>query len=489
VASKWRNWVVDRFAWEPIRQHALDRRVAKGSWYFGDGATLLLLLGVLVVTGMVMVLTYSPNPDAAYQSVEYITREQTLGWFVRGLHYWTAGFMVIMLFFHLFRQILLGGYKSPRQGTWLIGVLLFFCVLAMAYTGYLLRWDERAIYGIKVGLHMLNRVPWIGEGIVVFIQGGPELGARTLTRIYAIHVMLVPLMLFLLVGYHLYLVIYHGVTSKSERERPVHSAEEQRQLYKADAHSTSRGETFYPETAARSGVMAIVVFGLAVALTLIRGPQDLQPEANLVERSYPYEEWWFWWYSSLIALLPKYIAPWFVVVFPILVFLFLVLLPALDRGPYRGIRNRPVAAICVAACVIGLLYLTDLRRKSSWTGWPQANPPKIPERVILTDQVEEGRLLFAAYGCNTCHPIAGYGPNVGTDFAIRRGAWSRAELRAYILHPPRGVPMPSYAGRLHGADLERVVEFVHAAQTFPRERRARDPGESGLPGDKPGGSD
>jgi ubiquinol-cytochrome c reductase cytochrome b subunit len=468
--SKWRDWLADRFAWGPIRQQALDRRVASGSWYYGDGATLLVLLGVQVVTGVTMVLTYSPHPDAAYQSVQYITEEQTLGWLVRGMHYWAAGLMVVMLFFHLFRQILVGGYKAPRQGTWLVGVGLFFAVLGMAYTGYLLRWDERAVTGIQVGLHMLYRVPWIGEAIVLFLQGGPELGAQTLTRIYAIHVMLIPLTLLFLLGYHLYLVMYHGVTSKTERERPVYSAEEQRKIYKEDAESTERGEVFYPDTAAKSGAMAMVVFGLAVLLALFAGPPQLQPEANLTERAFPAEEWWFWWYSSLIALLPPVIAPWFVVVFPIAVFLFLVLLPAIDRGPHRGIRNRPIAVLSVAACVVLLLYLTDLRRKSPWTGWPQPAPPKVPERVILTDEVERGRILFADYGCNTCHPVAGQGPRVGPDFAVRRGEWSRAEIRAYILHPPAGVPMPSYAGRLYGEDLERVVEFVHAAQTFPRER-------------------
>lgn len=477
MGSKWREWVADRFAWRPIRKNALDRRVAKGAWYYGDGATLMLLLGVLVATGLVMVLTYSPTPEAAHESIRHITNRQTLGWFVRGLHYWCAGLMVVMLFFHLFREILVGGYKAPRQGTWLIGVFLFFAVLAMAYTGYLLRWDERAVYGIKVGLHMFQRVPVIGDGLVRFVQGGAELGPQTLTRIYAVHVMLVPLTLLLLLGYHLYLVMYHGITSPTERERPVQSAEEQKKIYKADANSEERGETFYPQTAAKSGLMAVIVFGIAVALTWSIGPQRIATEANLVQDSFPSEEWWFWWYSALIALLPRTVAPAFVVVFPIAVFLFLLFLPALDRSPRRGIRNRPVAAICVALCVLGLLYLTDLRRKSPWTGWPQPEPPLVPERVELTDDVEQGRILFAVHGCNTCHPIAGYGPRVGTDFAVRRGAWSRAEIRAYILNPPAGVPMPSYAGRLYGEELDRVVEFVHTAQTFPRERRARDEGQ------------
>jgi ubiquinol-cytochrome c reductase cytochrome b subunit len=473
VFSKLKNWVVDRAGWQPIRENVFDRRVAKGAWYFGDGATLMLLLGVLVTTGMFMGLTYSPSPDTAYESVRHITERQMLGWFVRGLHYWSAGLMVVMLFFHLFRQILLGGYKAPREGTWLVGVLLFFLVLVMSFTGYVLRWDERGVYALRIPLHMFSYVPWIGDTLVVLVQGGDEIGARSLTRIYAVHVLIVPLLLFLLVGYHLFLVMFHGTTSPTERQRPVGSADEQRAVYKADKESEERGEMFHPDTSAKSMTMALIVFGAVLALTLIAGPAELYPEANFIERSFPIEEWWWWWYSSMSALLPPAIAPAVYVLFPIVVFLILVLLPFVDRGPARGIRNRPIAAIIVALCVIGLLALSDLRRRSPWTGWPQADLPSIPENFELTERVERGRILFAQYGCNTCHPISGHGPRVGPDFSQHRGIWSRAEIRSYILRPPPEIPMPSYAGRLMGEDLELVIEFVHTAQTFPRDQRAR----------------
>jgi ubiquinol-cytochrome c reductase cytochrome b subunit len=473
VFAKLKEWLVDRSGWQPVRQHVLDRRVAKGAWYFGDGATLLLLLGVLVLTGMFMALTYSPSPDGAYESVRHITEQQTLGWFVRAMHYWSAGLMVVMLFFHLFRQILVGGYKAPREGTWLIGVLLFFGVLVMSFTGYVLRWDERGVYALRIPLHMFHYVPWIGDSLVILVQGGDEIGARSLTRVYAVHVLIVPLLLFLLVGYHLFLVMYHGTTSPTERRQPVGTADEQRAVYKADKESDERGEVFHPETSAKSMAMAMVVFGIVLALTLLVGPARLYPEANLVERSFPIEEWWWWWYSAMSALLPPAIAPAVYVLFPILLFCLLVLLPFVDRGPSRGIRNRPVAATLVALSVIGLLVLSDLRRRSPWTGWPQAEAPSIPENFELTERVEQGRILFAQYGCNTCHPIAGHGPRVGPDLGQHRGVWSRAEIRSYILRPPPDIPMPSYEGRLTGEELERVVEFVHAAQTFPRDQRAR----------------
>jgi ubiquinol-cytochrome c reductase cytochrome b subunit len=219
--------------------------------------------------------------------------------------------------------------------------------------------------------------------------------------------------------------------------------------------------------------MALLVFAVAVVLTLVVGPAELYREANFVETTMPAEEWWWWWYSAVSALLPPAVAPIFYAVFPVALLLLLLLLPFLDRGPGRGVRHRPVAAVLVAFAVIAMLALSDLRRRSPWTGWPQAEPPPIPEGIQLTGQVEQGRQLFARYGCTSCHPIAGYGPRVGTDFGQIRGIWSRTEIRNYILQPPAGVPMPSYRGRLTSEELERVIEFVHTAQTFPRGQRVR----------------
>ena len=466
-----RQWASDRFGLNVARQYLLERRVAKGAWYFGDGATLIFLFGVLVATGVVMSLTYSPSTEEAYESVRHITERQALGWFVRGLHYWSAGMMVVMVFFHLFRQILVGGYKAPREGTWLVGVFLFFSVLVMSFTGYILRWDERGIHALRVALHMFYHVPLIGERLVVFVQGGPEMGSASLTRVYAVHVVLVPLAMLLLVGYHMYLVMLHGVTSPTERRRPVATAEEQRRIYKEDAASEDRGEVFHPYTTTKSGAMAMTVFLAVVLLTLFVGPAPLMPEANLVERTSPAEEWWYWWYSGLIALLPAAIAPAFIVLFPIVVFVVLVALPFLDRTPFRGIGNRPVWVVVVVLLVLALLYLSDLRRRSPWTGWPDEAPPPVPAGVVLSEEAEAGRHLFVRHGCNTCHAVAGAGREVAVDLAAVRHRMSRDELQRYILHPPDDVAMPSYEGHVSDEDLAALVAFVLVAQTFPWEGR------------------
>lgn len=484
------DWLKHRFAWGPFKKAFLDRRVPKTPWYYGDGATLMLLLGMLVLTGAALSLTYSPTPDTAYQSVEYITAKQALGWFVRGLHYWCAGLMVVMLFFHLFRLILVASYKAPREGTWLIGVVLLFLVLAMSFTGYTLRWDERAVHGIKVPLMMVGRVPVVGESLVLLIQGGPELGAKTLTRLYAVHVVVIPMLLLLpLVGLHLYLVTVRGVTSPAERAVPVKTAAEQEKLYHAQADDPEEGEKFHPYTSGKSTAMALVVFALAVGLTVIVGPAKLMPEGSLTETSKPAEEWWLWWVSGLIALLPPAVVPYFYVLFPVLTFLALCALPFVDRSPYRGMRHRPGWVAFVVVCVLAILFLSDYRRRSPFTAWPDPHPPPLPAGVkvatdpdaaradlVISEEANRGRVLFARHGCTSCHPVAGHpATRVGPDIAEldKPRPRSKDDIRRVVLHGfyRDGVmTMPGYEGRLSADALERIVEFCHVAQTFPRER-------------------
>lgn len=462
----WREWIADRFGLYPIRENTLDRRVVKTPWYHGDGATLFLLLIVLVVTGAFMTLTYSPSPDAAYASVQYISEEQPMGQFIRGLHYWSAGLFVVMTFVHVFRHILLGGYKFPREGTWLIGVAILLATFIMAFVGYLLRWDERAVNAIAVVTHMFSRVPLIGEELVLLVQGGESIGASTLLRLYAVHVIFVPLLLLGFVGYHLYLVILHSVITSTEQEQPVYSAEEQRRVYEEEAESVETGEPFYPYTVAESGLMAMAVFLVAVGLAVFYGPPELFPEANLTEPSRPRAEWWYWWYDALIAVVPHVLAPILVVVFPLLLFAVLVLLPFLDRGPDHGIRQRPLVAVVVGLCVIALVTLSVLRWQAPWEGRPQAGPPPVPAGVELTEQTESGRQLFAQYGCNSCHAVDGVGPKIAPDLAGGDRRLTQDEIRELILDPG-DIPMPSYEGRLTEEELEQIVAFVFVLQAAP----------------------
>lgn len=467
MASRLWHWVVDRFGFGPIWDKLLDRQVPKDPWYHGDGMALLVLLGILVVTGVVLAMGYCPSLDEAYASVHYVTYQQTLGWFVRGLHYWSAGLMVVMMLLHLCRQIVLGGYKAPREGTWLVGVVLLFAVLTTSLLGYILRWDERGLSGLRVALAVFGHVPALGEDLVRLAQGGPEIGSLTLTRVFSLHVILLPLLILLAVGYHVYLVVLHGTTSTDERKQPVETAEEQREIYQEQAEHPVRGEVFFPTAVIKISPWSIIVLTLVVILTLAAGPQELLAPADLSTEASAKEEWWFAWYSALVALLPPEAAPAFQVLFPVTLFLVLVLLPFVDRSPHRGWRKRPLAVAVVVTLLLAILGLSWLRHTSPWSGRIGSEAPALPPGVLLTAEAEQGRLLFPKYGCTSCHAVAGSSPvRIGPDLAGLNRLTSQAELRHYILHPPTEVAMPSYADRLSEEDLERLVAFVLVAQTF-----------------------
>jgi ubiquinol-cytochrome c reductase cytochrome b subunit len=416
-----------------------------------------------------MMLYYTNSAEHTYASVRYITEDLTMGRLVRAIHYWTAGFMVTIMAIHVFRHLVLGGYKAPREGTWVIGVFQFFLVLAMSFTGYVLRWDERAVYAARVVLNMFYKVPLIGEELVFLVQGGPHLGSTTLTRMFSVHIWIVPLLLLFLVAIHLYLVVLHGVTSKDERIQPVNNAREQKRVYREAAESEERGEWFHLRTMFVTGGMALIVFSIIFAIALTVGVREMYPEGNLVERSMPREEWWFWWYSSAIALLPPTVSPIFLAGFPLLLFAGMLLLPLLDRGPNRGLRKRPFWTVFVVLCVFSLLYLSELRTRSPWTGWPDPNPPETPHGFVLSKTSEMGRLRFAQYGCNSCHSVAAQGRKAGPDLAGIRHPLSQAWLRGFILAPPQGTAMPAYKDRITEEALGQVVDYVLVAQTFPRE--------------------
>lgn len=467
-----RRWIADRFGLKQVAEVTLHRHVPKSPWYFGDGATLMALLGLLVVTGVAMAFTYSPHVDSAYESVRHLTERQTLGRLVRGLHYWAAGAMVVMLCWHVLRQILVAGYKAPREGTWLVGVGLFVLVVIMSYTGYLLRWDERAIHAVRVSLHIFSRVPLIGEHLVVLVQGGQHPGPLLLTRMYALHVLLVPLLIGGLVLWHLYLVMLHGTTTKREQKEEVKTAEEQRAVYEEETHNPKTGELFYPDTMFQSGLMATVVIGIVVVLAIFVGPGPLMAEANLTERSFPAEEWWWWWFSALVAMLPSWLAPIFVVVFPLAMLVAMLLLPLVDRSSKRGMRRRPWAVAVVIAAALALVSLSGWRLQSPWTGWPMPEPPALPEGVTISDSAERGRQLFALQGCTSCHSVAGVGGRqVAIDLARLEPPRTRDALERYIRQPPSDVAMPAYEGWATDEQIARLVDYVLAAQTFERRRQ------------------
>ncbi|MFL5946289.1 MAG: cytochrome bc complex cytochrome b subunit, partial [Gaiellaceae bacterium] len=156
---------------------------------------------------------YKPDPGSAYQSINHITNDITLGWLVRGMHRWGASVFIILMFFHMARVFLFGAYKYPRELNWIIGVILLAVGMLEGFTGYLLPWDQTAYWATVVGINLNGTAPVLGPFLADFLRGGAEIGGDTLSRFYSMHMLLIPGLIFALIGLHLYLVIRLGVSS------------------------------------------------------------------------------------------------------------------------------------------------------------------------------------------------------------------------------------------------------------------------------------
>ena len=218
MASRLGNWLDERTGWRGNWTAVFLRKIPKVNWAYTLGSATLFTLIIQVVTGILLTLYYVPEPQQAYASVTYITSEVPFGWMIRGLHHWGASAMVLLAVLHMVRVIIYGAYKYPREVTWITGVFLLLLTFAFGFTGYLLPWDQRAYWATVVGTRIAEVVPVIGGSIKDVLLGGPEISGLTLSRFFGAHVWVLPSVLFLLVGIHLYLVIRNGISTPPKRD-------------------------------------------------------------------------------------------------------------------------------------------------------------------------------------------------------------------------------------------------------------------------------
>ena len=192
-------------------------------FYFLGGICLYLLI-VQVVTGVLLLIYYSPSEVEAYQSVKFIMTKVSFGWLIRSIHAWSSNLLMVALFLHLFSTFLLKAYRPPREFTWMTGILMFLTCLGLGFTGYLLPWNQLAYFATKVGTEIVAAVPFIGDGLKEFLRGGTNVTGVTLTRFFALHIWVLPLMLAAIAGLHLILVQKHGMSRpRSETSKPKKS--------------------------------------------------------------------------------------------------------------------------------------------------------------------------------------------------------------------------------------------------------------------------
>jgi menaquinol-cytochrome c reductase cytochrome b subunit len=208
------DWIDERTSLSGGARWMMFRKVPRGTnWFYTLGSATMFAFLSQAVTGVFLAMFYDPSATRAYESARYLTNEVFLGEFVRGMHKWGSTVMVILIFLHMGRVFFFGAYKYPRELNWIIGVVLLILTMTMSFTGYLLPFDQRSYWATIVGVNINGTGPLVGPFLSDFLRGGAEFGQTTLSRFYAIHMLLVPGGLIALIGAHLYLVARLGTTA------------------------------------------------------------------------------------------------------------------------------------------------------------------------------------------------------------------------------------------------------------------------------------
>jgi ubiquinol-cytochrome c reductase cytochrome b subunit len=456
-----------RTGWSLLKQTLFLEPLPGGSrWAAAFGSLLLFAFVLQVVTGILLTTTYAPSTDTAWPSVNYIQQEAPGGAFIRALHHWGSSAMVILLLVHLVQVFVWGAYKKPREFTWMVGVLLLVCTLGLAFTGYLLPWDQKAYWATKVGLGILSTTPGIGDGLRMLLQGGPDMGNLTLTRFFTIHAFLLPGLLILLVVVHLYLFRLHGVTPPWWESPEQLRAEE---------------EPFWPKQALKDGVFALV-FLVVLGLWASTNPAPLEAQAD---PSQPYEARPEWYFMFLFQLLRYFHGPYEIVgtfVLPTLFFLVLFFWPFLDRNPNRDPRRRPVAIGLLGlstAALIGLTVFavaTDVRMKEPEQAVAKA--PALPAEPAGPIQRADVAKLYNE-SCAACHGVDGSGKQIRVgmptipDFTSLAWQLSQTDLEiAHRVQDGNEPLMPAYRDKLSQRQILALTVYVRAFALGPAEAEA-----------------
>ncbi len=280
---------------------------------FGLGGSSLVLIALLAATGILMMLVYQPVPGVAYDSVSTIQHRVAFGALVRGIHWWSANLLVVVVLLHMVRVLLTGGFHGPRQFNWVIGSLILLVVLANNFTGYLLPWDQLSYWAVTIATGMLAYIPLVGVTLQRVVRGGADIGPATLVNFYTIHTTIVPVLLVVLMGFHFWRVRRAGGVVAP----PLGHGEEE----PAKVH-------FLPHLLVREAAQALVIVAVIVVLAAAFGA-PLGARANPGMSPNPAKApWYFVGFQELLIHLHPTFA---VLVLPLAALLAFLSLPYLTR--------------------------------------------------------------------------------------------------------------------------------------------------------------
>jgi len=352
MLTQFLNWFDERLPIQGVRSYFLKKEVPvhrHSIWYYFGGLTLTFLV-VQILTGILLAFYYKPSPDGAHESILKITNEVPFGWLIRSLHGWSANLMIASMFVHMFSAFLMKAYRKPRELMWITGVLLLFLVLGFGFTGYLLPWDTMAYFATLIGTEVPATLPGVGDWGVTLLKGGFEVGGETLTRMYSLHVIILPLVTLVVVTLHLLMNQVFGPSI------PIGTT------------TSKPAIRFFPNFLYRDLISWII--GLIVLLGLATiYPSELGEKADPLA-SAPFgikPEWYFLPLYQSLKIVPSTIfsisGELVVNLFAMIGSAFWMMVPFIDRNSSRGRKSIPftVLGICLIlylATTIILAYAT-----------------------------------------------------------------------------------------------------------------------------------
>ena len=354
------GWVDERFPLlDTWKEHLAEYYAPKNFnfWYF-FGSLSLLVLVIQIVSGVFLTMSYKPDALFAFASVEYIMRDVQWGWLIRYIHSTGASFFFVVVYLHMFRGMMYGSYRKPRELLWIIGVVIYLALMAEAFMGYLLPWGQMSFWGAQVIVNLFSSVPFVGPDLSVLIRGDYVISDATLNRFFALHVAAIPLVLVGIVFVHI--VALHKVGSNNPDGIEI------KKNKGPDGHPVD-GIPFHPYYTVKD-IMATVAFLIVFCAVVFFAPDmggyfleanNFMPANPMQTPAHIAPVWYFTPYYAILRAVP----PMFGSQFPGVIAMgigaiAIVFLPWLDRGKVKSIRYRgPIYKTFLAAFVISFLGL------------------------------------------------------------------------------------------------------------------------------------
>ena len=483
------SWLDDRTGYQGALHEALYENIPGGSrWRYVFGSTLVFTFSVQVVTGLFLWMCYSPSGRSAWESVYYIQYEMQGGWLLRGLHHFTAQAMIVLLALHLVQVVWDGAYRAPREVNFWLGLVLMQLVLGLSLTGYLLPWDQKGFWATRVATNLMGLVPYVGDELQRLLVGGPRYGHLTLTRFFALHAGLLPMLLTVVLVLHLAVFRRHGIKAVHAAERP--------------------GQKFWPDQALKDAVACLIVLAAVLGLVflgqLTREHEGDPPESYLgaelgapADPANPYNaarpEWYFLFLFQFLKYFHGETEVIGAIVVPGFVMFVLFLMPLVGRWRVGHALNVLVLA-ALGVCVLGLTTVAIMEDRDKDNHEFQRGvqlaeenrarviqlaqrPTGIPEAgggsLLRNDPKTQGPVLFVRH-CASCHSHMPRksGVKAAGRHAIESQTSTGANLYGFGSHEwvaglldPGQVASPDYFGNTSHEEMAGYVQQYMVADS------------------------